>query len=165
MPGDFGVQMDRIAAEVGVGTLSAMVEFDQAYAHRQHEDLAFRHIHGGGGKYLERALFEDLPEYMTILADRVITDSHIAMIVVAERIAKRASSNAPQRSHGLAGSDHPSVTDNGNVVYDRAASEHRRGSEEIEADNKELQDPHHYYGPWPPRLTHLGRVGRGRRNA
>src|SRR5205807_5406674 len=113
MAGDFSARMDMLAAEVGFGTITAKVEFDQAYAHRQHEDLTLQHHGGGGSKYLERALFDGIPNYMHAIAESVLHDPKTAMIAVAEGIAERASHNAPHRSGGLTGSDHASVLDNG----------------------------------------------------
>jgi hypothetical protein len=165
MAGDFTERIDMLAAHVGSGTLTSKVEFDQPYAHKQHEDLTFKHTHGGGSKYLERALFDGLPNYMAAIAGSVLIDPKTAMVAVAEGIAERASNNAPHRSGGLSGSDHPSVTDNGDLVYDRPPATPRRSEETIEEYNKDLQDPRHYYGAWPPVLTNKGPVGRGRRNA
>lgn len=154
MAGTFQERMDELAAHVGVGTLTVQVSFDQVYAHRQHEDLAFKHIHGGGAKYLERALFEGQVEYLTITADSVLDDLDRGMIEVAELLALKAAKNAPVRgaegANVLKNSDHPIVLDNDVIVYDRPPLEPRLTQKEIVARNERLQDPHHWYGRWPP---------------
>lgn len=147
---DFDVRFGELRAMVGYGILEAKVEFDQAYAHRQHEDLAFKHPHGGGPQYLRRALYENVDEYMTILTEGVFIDLTTSMMVVSEHLASNAEHNAPQRSGGLSGSAHPSVSDDEVVIFDRPPRVGRRGPEEIERENMALQDPHHYYGEWPP---------------
>jgi len=154
MPGDFQAHMDELSAKVGAGTLTAQVQFDQVYAHRQHEDLAFKHVIGGP-KFLERALYENIPEYMELVARSVLRDGPVGgMILVAEDIATKASNNAPKRGVGggnvLANSAHPSVNDDGALVYDRPALAPRLDEKAIEARNEALQlDPDHWYGRWP----------------
>ena len=150
MPGDFDVKFDELMAEIGRGVLKATVTFDQAYAKRQHEDMSFKHPHGGGPQYLRRALYEYVDEYMTIIAGRGLTNVKQSMTLVAEELARHASDNAPKRTAHLSNSDHATCTDNGVTYYDRPAPVGRLGPEDIEALNMELQDPHHYYGEWPP---------------
>jgi hypothetical protein len=145
--------MDELAAIVGAGTLTARVEFDQAYAHRQHEDLTFRHAIGGP-KFLERALFENIPEYMELIARSVLRDGPKGgMILVAEDIASKAANNAPKRVIGdrvLSNSAHPVVIDDGTIVYDRAPVDGRISKAEIRERNEAFQtDPKHWYGRWP----------------
>jgi hypothetical protein len=99
------------------------------------------------------------------LSEGVLTDLKTATFVVAEHFAANASRRAPKRSGGLASSDHPTVTHNGDVIYDRPPRMRRRLPEEIEEMNKLLQDPEHYYGPWPPPVgfteSHLRERGIG----
>lgn len=146
----FDVRIEELKLKVGDGLLDIRVEFNQAYAHRQHEDLTFKHPHGGGPQYLRKALYEGVGVYLTFLAQGVLsTDLDSAAIAVSEMFANRASNNAPVRAANLRGSAHPSVISNGAVIYDRPPAIPRLDPEEIEAINMELQDPHHYYGRWP----------------
>lgn len=146
----FEMRMDQLATEIGIGTLTAKVEYDQVYAHRQHEDMTYKHPQGGGAQYLRRALYDNTPEMMEQIARGVFRDIKTAMISTAELLADKASNNAPKRAHILDNSDHPTVLDDGVVVYDRPPLMPRLTEEQIEALNEELQDPHHYYGAWPP---------------
>lgn len=150
MSSTFIERIEELKKEIGYGTLTMKVEYNQAYAHRQHEDLAFKHPHGGGPKFLERALFENEAEYMSILAGSVFTGLKAGATLTAEHLATESVKRAPHRAGMLRGSAHPSVTDNEVVVYDRPPIIPRLGPEEIEALNMALQDPHHYYGTWPP---------------
>ena len=148
------MRIDQLMAEVGEGRLTGKVEFDQAYAHRQHEDLAFKHPHGGGPKFLEAALYESIPENMTLIANSVLRDNvRSGVILATENVATRASAKAPRRDRGesaLRRSDHPTVTDGHEVIYSRPPRVHHLTPEEIEDRNMELQDsPRHYYGTWP----------------
>jgi hypothetical protein len=153
MPSTFTARMKELSAMVGSGRLAVQVTFDQAYAHRQHEDLTLKHKIGGA-KYLERALFDNIPEYMELIARSVLRDGpRGGMILVAEDLASKASDNAPKRLRGpnvLSKSAHPVVTDDGTVVYDRAPVAARLTEQEIAARNEALQtDPDHWYGRWP----------------
>ena len=156
MSGTFSERMDALALHIGSGTLTGVIEFDQAYAHRQHEDLTFVHEHGGA-KYLERALFAGLPAALETVAREVLDDPHRAMELATEEIARAAVDNAPTRSSRyfpgdavLRNSDHVTVLDNGDIVYDRPAAIPRLNGEEIKHMNESLQvDSKHWYGRWP----------------
>jgi hypothetical protein len=151
--GTFFARMDELSAMVGVGSLTARVEFDQIYAHRQHEDLTLKHVIGGP-KFLERALYENIPEFLQLVANSVLRDGpKSGMIFVAEDLASKAANNAPKRVIGdrvLSNSAHPVVIDDGTVVYDRAPVDGRISKEEIKERNEAFQiDPKHWYGRWP----------------
>lgn len=154
--GDFVERMRELAARVGVGSLTGVVEFDQPYAHVQHEDLEYVHDRGGP-LYLRRAMFEHIPVYMEILAETVLEDPERSMIGATEWIAKRAVENAPARNARYIGdlgtlkaSDSVVVKHDGGTVYHRPASRARLTGDEIAAINEELQiSPAHWYGRWP----------------
>jgi hypothetical protein len=151
MAGTFVARIRELRAQVGDGEWDAIVEFNQVYAHRQHEEMAWVHPHGGGPKYLERALYENIPEYMELIAANLLYDIEFGMREVAEHLADLASGKAPERMGDLRHSDHPSVTHNGELVYDRPPLRERKSQAQIEADNRAMNfNPRHWYGAWPP---------------
>ena len=142
--------MKELSARIGYGKLDVRVEFDQAYAHKQHEDMLLKHPHGGGPQYLRRALFGNIPEYLTIMSEGVLTDLDTAAKITSEHLAAHASRNAPKRSGGLDRSAHPMVFSHGMKIYDRPPQVRRRTPEQIRLKNEKLQQPKHWYGAWPP---------------
>lgn len=170
MPGDFGTRMRELSLLVGPGPLQALVGFDEPYAHRQHEDLRFKHIHGGGPKFLEKALFENIPVTMEIIAKNGFLDLPRGVAVAGEYVATEARRNAPKRPEAgnLEHSDYVTVMDRGVPVYHRPSSRPYLSKEDIKRINEAVQtDPHHWYGAWPatPEGLALARVwaARGRR--
>lgn len=143
---------DRIAelqSQVGVGDLTASIEFDQPYAAVQEEGgwLDFlgkdgpkaivNHPGGGGSKYLGSALLNYANRAAQNLADHVLDDEEGSLIRAqaanAEKIAADASANAPIEFGDLKESDHPQVLDNGVVVYDRPPAVPRLSDAELKA--------------------------------
>ena len=173
MPGTFAEKTRELEDRVGFGVLSAKVEFNQAYAHRQHEDvlippimrsageglyvpsgqLAFIHPHGGGPKYLEKALFYHYNEYYELLAKGVISWAVGTMIVVGGQFRQKAADNAPIREGHLRDSAEMTVYDHGEPVRIIPGIP-RMPQDLIEAINKAVQpEEGHWYGHWPPLTT------------
>jgi hypothetical protein len=120
--GTFDERIAHLSREVGVGYLVAKCEVDQPYAQDQHETLTYRH-NDGRARYLGGPLFENSFGLLEDLADRVLTptgsDVRDGMIDVAEWMAKAVLLNAPKDTGRLSESGHPTVDDNGVVIYDR----------------------------------------------
>lgn len=118
--------LQHLINEVGHGDLQARLIVDQAYAQRQHEELAWKHPHGGRAKYLEGPLLERSDELLRILADSLIDESgssiESGMVRVAEKMSNFVEENAPhdENAHELAHSGHPIVYSDGVTIYDRA---------------------------------------------
>jgi hypothetical protein len=132
--GTFQQGIDELKRRVGDGDLTMSVVVDQPYAVVQHEKhfqnflgyLGYKEIttyHAGGGdKFLERPLLAKGPgEYMQRLADHAYEDKGLerAMVSNAEDLSQQVHDLAPRLTGALRDSAHPTVTDNGAVVYDR----------------------------------------------
>lgn len=155
MPGDFFERIDELRERVGHGTLSGKVEVDQVYAHYQHEDLTLDHPRGGGGKYLERPLLGGTDDWMRTIAKTVLEEGPAdGMKDVVERLADKLVETAPVEFDHLRRSGHPTVTDDGSVVYDRAPQVGRLSEDELKAERRgthtEADHPHgnrgHHHG-------------------
>jgi hypothetical protein len=114
-------RIEGLIDSVGDGSLVGKVEFDQAYAHRQHEELGWKHPHGGRAQYLSTALYQDLYGFMERIADHALQEGgpRLGMIISMERLANDAAGMAPFEIGTLRGSAHPSVEEHDVVVYDR----------------------------------------------
>lgn len=116
--------LDHLAREVGHGHITAICRVDQPYAHRQHEELTWKHPHGGRAKYLEGPLFENAEELVHKIAGSLLTEtgSHLreVMIEVAEKLSTYVEENAPVLTGELKNSGHPFVEDEEfGTIYDR----------------------------------------------
>lgn len=119
---DFVETLEVLIVKTGEGTLVGHVGFNQVYAHRQHEELGWKHPHGGQAKYLSTPLYANAGIYLQRLADAVLEGSlDQAMIQNVTELADQAADLAPvQPLLGvLRGSAHPWVTSNGAVIFDR----------------------------------------------
>jgi hypothetical protein len=114
-------RMDMLIDEVGTGELVGTVEYDQAYAHRQHEEVGWKHPHGGMALYLAVPFFSLFPEFMERLAATLLEEGGpvTGMIENVEILARESASLAPYELGVLRGSAHPRVTHHGQMVYDR----------------------------------------------
>lgn len=165
MASTFDQRMRHLAREVGDGELVGKVLVDQRYAHTQHEDLwptgqpgvaipkNLDHPMGGGAKYLEGPLYENVGRYMRRLAREAITEngSDLAegMIRVVEDLSDEVHANAPRFEHDLRNSAAPTVTDENRVVYDRPPRQRRLTDEELRAKSYRYSDKYgtdHPYG-------------------
>lgn len=135
MPGDFFERIDELADRVGDGNLEGKIEVDQIYAHYQHEGLDLRHPRGGEALYLQRPTLGDASQHMQKIADRTLQPEGPkgGMKDVVEDISRAVSVRAPVDFNNLRRSAHPTVTDNGAVVYDRPAEQRRLTEAELEA--------------------------------
>lgn len=139
--GSFQQGITDLQDRVGRGELVMSVVVDQPYAIPMHERhwqnflgyLGFKEIetyHGGGGdKFLERPLFNKSAPYLAKLAANAYFDHGLrdAMIDNAEDLASEVHDNAPVRSGRLRDSAHPTVRDDGALVYDRPPVAGREG--------------------------------------
>lgn len=125
------------------------VEVDQVYAHYQHEHPEFHHPDGGGAFYLRDPLLMRYRTWYKRLADAAHRGKlREAMSEVVEAISLEVYDRAPWEFGDLRASGHPSVTENGTVVYDRKPNVHRLDPQEL-ADKSHLRylfDPHRYKG-------------------
>lgn len=143
MPSDFAERIDLLKEVVGSGTCSGSVTRDQVYAAYQHERLDLKHPNGGQAKYQEAPLMEKHGDYLQTIADKVLdTGCDAAMAEVMERFALDSGAVTPKELTLLAHSDHPQVTSNGAVVYDRAPEVPRLSDAEL----RELHPGGHPYG-------------------
>lgn len=116
------------------------VEVDQVYAHYQ-EVGDFHHPEGGEQYALRGSLYEKNAEHMERLASAVTIEEETmreAAIDVAESISSTYYEKAPLEFGDLKGSGHPSVEDDGAIVYDRPPHVHRLSKEELR-DKHELR--------------------------
>lgn len=146
--GDFAARIDELKELVGDGTCVGAVERDQVYAHYQEANLALKHPHGGQAMYQEGTLYQKAPEYLESIAGAVL-DSGVdqGMADVVERFAGDSGEACPKELTLLAHSDHPTVTSNGAVVYDRAPEVPRLSDAELRELHRGRGD--HPYGRRP----------------
>lgn len=99
-----------------------------------YEGLDFRHPNGGQAKFLETALHQHASEYLETLAARILDGGGTeAMSEVVEKLDNDSAGLTPKESTVLARSGHPTVTDEGAVVYNRAPEVPRLSDDELDA--------------------------------
>jgi len=137
---EFERRLKELDRAVGRGPLVGKVVFDQRYAQNQHESLHFKHPHGGEAKFLERPLLEGAEDFMRHLASRAITQDGSelkeGMGDVVEDLARQSAKRSPRWFGDLPNSAHPTVEDDGRVIYDRAPAARRLTDEEIRLKNR-----------------------------
>lgn len=138
MANDFGEGIDELIQRLDGGDeLTGSVEFDQVYAHIQHEALDFKHPRGGQAKYLETPLFESAAEIMQKTAGSFLEDGgREGMSDAMELLADKAEALAPVEFHDLRDSAHPKVTAGEEVVYDRQPRVPRLTEDQLKAKNR-----------------------------
>jgi hypothetical protein len=144
MAGDFGERIDELMERVGHGDLVGSVVIDQRYAAVQHNSLDFEHPRGGQALYLQQPLMEHHEDYLRKIAGGILDDGgKRAMEEVVEDLAEDGgvARLAPLEFGDLRDSGHPSVTEDGAVVYDREPRQHRLSDEELKAKYR-LHHPH-----------------------
>lgn len=135
MTGTFDERITELMERVGGGELTGHVEVSQIYAEYQHNGLDFHHPRGGQALYLQAPLMERFPLYLEAVAKTVLDDGGKAgMIASMEDLSDAVAVTAPVEFANLRASGHPYVTDNGEVVYDRAPLQHRLSEEELRAE-------------------------------
>jgi len=169
MPSDFNERLDQLQAMIGEGLLSGKVEYDQAYAHRQHEDLQLKHEHGGQGQFLTEPLLTRQDELLQKIADKVLEEEGLkrGMTEAVEDLATSSADKVPLEHGTLRASSHPTVESNGELIYDRpfqrrltdeeldkehevtpSVRERRRGTREQRSRN-EFRRTHYHRGVFP----------------
>lgn len=144
MSGDFGEGIDYLIEQVGHGDLVGALEVDQVYAHYQEANDWLKHPRGGEAHALENSLYRENSKHMQHLADHLITEGGSeltsAMIDVVEDLSQQYFDHAPEEFGDLRASGHPTVTSDGEVVYDRTPNMHRLTEDELRAkgDTKRL---------------------------
>lgn len=137
---DFFERIDELIEAVGSGHLVGGVEVDQVYSHRQHDETTWKHPRGGEWGYLTKPFFENLDNYMHRLADLAIvpegSNLRKAMTDNVEHLSKQVSVRAPIEFDNLRQSGHPTVTDDGEIVYDRPPEQPRLSPEQLKAIRK-----------------------------
>lgn len=149
MKGEFGASMDRLLEQTPT-RVTGHVEVNQVYAHYQHEHPEFHHPDGGQAFYLKEPLYVKAGEYLVRLARRAITKRGVelrkAMIDNMEDLSLEVFHRAPWEFGDLRASGHPTVEEDGQVVYDRPPMIHRLSEEELKIKHhlRYLYDPHRY---------------------
>ncbi len=140
MAGTFIDRTDMLAAQVGAGPLVGKVEVNQVYAQNQHESTEFNHPDGGKDHFLRDPLFERSMQYGEKLAHSLITENGSdivqGMIDVVEDLSLQVFVQAPVEFGDRKASGHPTVTDDGQIVYDRPPNMHRLSEEELREKSK-----------------------------
>lgn len=140
MAGDFVSRIDQLQWAVGIGDLVVKVEMDQVYAKYQHERTDLRHPRGGEAGYLRNALHMNQGEYLQHLANRLLTadgsDLVSGAVDVARQLSRQGEQRAPVEFVNLRRSGHPTVTDNGAVVFDEPPAVPRLSEEQLRAQRR-----------------------------
>lgn len=131
----FTERMEQLAREVGDGRLTGRVGVDQRYAEVQERNESFTHPRGGQARYLEASLQAQQVSGMQHLAREVITENGSrvtdAMRDITEEISRYETKFAPVDTGALRKSAHPTVEDEGHVVYDRPPVQPRLTDEQL----------------------------------
>lgn len=129
--------LDQFLDELGEGDLVGRVVVDQVYAKYQHERADLKHPDGGEPFYLRNGLFEPVERWVAELGDHLVTPEgprlRDGMQHVAEGISDEVYKRAPFEFGDLRGSGHPTVEDDGAVVYDRPPNVARLSDSDLEA--------------------------------
>lgn len=139
MASTFGDRISELKDRVGHGDLTGSVVVDQVYARYQHEGLDLNHPRGGQAMYLRRPIMDHHEGYLRKIAETVLEDGgKRAMIEAAEDLAEDGgvARYAPVEFDDLRASGHPTVTSDGETVYDRAPRVARLSEEELKAKTK-----------------------------
>lgn len=136
--GEFNKRLRELSNIVGDKKIELKVVVNQAYAKFQHESLDLKHPHGGGGKFLTRALFSEYRSVMRGVARDAYRRYGIvsAMTVGSERIARGVYQNAPHEFNDLRNSAAPSVKDRGRFVYNRPPVVKRLTQSQLKAKDR-----------------------------
>lgn len=130
--GTFSERMTHLVGRVGEGDLVGSVVVDQVYARYQELGYSFRHPRGGQAEYLSTALYSVFQAQFEEMARELLELGPVpAMKRGVEEIVSRMAAKAPREFANLSLSGHPTVTDNGDVVYDRPPVQHRLSEEEL----------------------------------
>jgi hypothetical protein len=146
----FFERIDLLAEEVGDDHLIGACEVDQVYAHRQHEELTWRHPEGGQAKYLEQPFLDGAEDHVRRLAKTLLDPGGptVGMTEIVEEMARDVFEHAPFEFGDLRASGHPFVVDGGRIltgengksdiagghnVYDRPPAVHRLSEDELRA--------------------------------
>ncbi len=97
------------------------------YAHYQHDRLDLRDPAAGWPRFLSRPLREHHRGCYAQIACALFRPRGLvqAMADAMEDLSAKVAEHAPVESGDLRRSGHPTVTDDGAVVYDRAPAQHR----------------------------------------
>lgn len=155
-------RIDELDIAVGHGLLTLAVEINQIYAHYQEVGDDFEHPRGGEARALRNSLFVKIDQFMEIYARSFITETGSDVIQAAKDIAENISfeyyDRAPREFDDLRDSGHPTVTDDGVVIYDRAPRVGRLTAEQLREKSK-LRDEglgnHYAKDKWHKRTEHL----------
>jgi hypothetical protein len=135
--GTFDARIDELRKMVGSGRITASVRVDQAYAHRQHEELTWRHPRGGEALYLQKPLMENFHSYIEDYARTVLDDGgQEAMKRSAEHLSDEVEMHAPREFFDLMRSGHPKVEQDERTIYDRPPKVPRLTEEELRAKSR-----------------------------
>jgi hypothetical protein len=140
MAGTFTARIAELRRITGMPfDLSGSLVVDQIYAHRQHEELSYRHPRGGQAKFLEQPLFDHYRMYLANYARTVLDDGgRKAMAQNMENLSDQVKFHAPVEFNHLRRSGHPVVTIGGTPVYDREPEVHRLTEEQLKAQSRLL---------------------------
>lgn len=137
MTGDFFARIDELDHAVGHGDLEINNEVDQVYAAYIEFGDSFRHPRGGQAHYARDGLYNNVEGYMERLAEGAITaegsDLGGAAISVATRLKDETALLTPREFVNLSRSGHVTVTDDGEVIYDRPPDVPRLSEAELRA--------------------------------
>lgn len=155
MPGTFTEGLAELSEKVGFGVLQGQVEIDQVYAFNIHEGYwlnfmgrdGFKTLvqHTGEGHFLTTPLLALADHMLDQLADAALDGSLLAtMAENMEELADAAALITPVEFGDLKESGHPTVTDDGALVYDRPPLVGRLSEAELDAKNRTR--PNHGWG-------------------
>lgn len=129
--GTFAERTRELQEIVGDGDLEGKLTVDQRYAAVQEVGywetgpnagvIIRNHPRGGGSHYLSDPLFENAERYMHNLSQRVYEPGGLtgAMADNMEDLSREVHERAPRETDALRNSGHPTVTSDGETVYDR----------------------------------------------
>jgi hypothetical protein len=137
--GTFSERIDELRKMVGSGKLTGTCTVDQVYAHRQHEDMSYRHPKGGSAKYLQKPLMDHYRDYIGDYAKTVLEDGgQSAMKRSMEHLSDQVEISAPREWGDLMKSGHPKVEQAARTLYDRPPKAARLTEQELKAKSRAI---------------------------
>lgn len=165
MTATFDQRIRELSQRIGFGDLVGSVVVDQVYAKYQHERVDLKHPRGGEHHYLGQPLTDHREEYFTMIADTTLNEGpQEGMKKAVEDLAGMGGveGHAPFLWGDLHHSGHPSVTDDGHLIYDRPPQVHRLTEAELREKASRLPLPPELIGYiWWKILKHTKPPGKG----
>lgn len=134
----------ELLERTGGADVQSTVLVDQPYAQDQHENLTYRHVHGGQAKYLEEPMVQNAPRMAQGFADLLLDAPDAALLwhhKLGLETGQLVKKHAPREFNDLRESAAITTKSGGSIVAHRPANQHRLTEAELDAKT-ELRGEH-----------------------